>query len=422
MSLTHRDSRHLAPGTTRPAPEDETPVSWRRLFQAPDPMQIDASAEGEMLVARMRTALILCLLPVPIINLVYDPNVTAGLVGLVTCLVGLMPALVAQRVLRRSVYRPWLGLATSLFDVSVVSLGHAAFLVLGQPMTTVNNRLMFDVYFLAIGATALRYDARITLAAGSLAMWEYLGLVLYATSRYDLSNPDLDPHHYGAFDWATQASRIVLLGAATLLAAVLVNRGQRLRGQSRIDRLTQLPNRTFFEERVEAELSRARRYHEPVVLAMLDIDNFKRHNDRWGHAAGDVALREVARTILAGIRQSDMVVRYGGEEFVALFIGLHSSAAFERAEAIREAVAALPLPIPRRQATASVTISIGLAAYGYDGTQVEELLDRADARLFQAKEAGRNRVIGPPPEAQEQEPARPPDAPPDTMRSPDRVV
>ena len=94
MPLTHRDSRHLTPGHTRPPPSDESVLDWRRLFQAPDPMQIDASAEGEMLVARMRTALILCLLPVPIINLLYDPNTAAGAVGLRACRVGLVPALV----------------------------------------------------------------------------------------------------------------------------------------------------------------------------------------------------------------------------------------------------------------------------------------------------------------------------------------
>jgi diguanylate cyclase (GGDEF)-like protein len=150
---------------------------------------------------------------------------------------------------------------------------------------------------------------------------------------------------------------------------------------------------------VQAELSRARRYGEPVSLAMIDIDYFKKFNDTWGHAAGDVALRAVAGAILATVRQSDLVVRYGGEEFVALFAGMGVEAAMGRVEEIRRTVAQLPLSLPRREESGAVTVSIGLSVYGYDGTQAEDLLDRADARLFEAKEAGRNRLVGPPREA-----------------------
>ncbi|HXI21042.1 MAG TPA: GGDEF domain-containing protein, partial [Gemmatimonadales bacterium] len=129
------------------------------------------------------------------------------------------------------------------------------------------------------------------------------------------------------------------------------------------------------------------------------IDHFKPFNDTWGHAAGDVALRTVARAIQGGVRQSDIVVRYGGEEFVALFPGMGAEAAVERAEALRRAVEALSLAVPRRHQSARVTISAGVSVFGYDGTEAEDLLDQADARLFQAKAAGRNRVTGPPPEA-----------------------
>jgi diguanylate cyclase (GGDEF)-like protein len=384
---------------------------WRRIFAAPDPLQMDAGAEGELLVARVRTVLILLLVPVPIINLVLDPHFTAGAVGLATCLVALWFSLGIQAVLRREFYRPWFGLATSLLDVTLVSAGLGAFLVLGEPVITVNSRLLFEVYFLAIGATALRYDARISIGAGVAAIVQYLALVLYAHGTFDLADPALDRHGYGTFDWATQVSRGVLLAVAALLAAAIVLRSQRLRRQSRSDRLTGLPNRSYFDERVQAELSRARRYGEPVALAMIDIDHFKRYNDTWGHAAGDVALRMVSKAILAATRQSDLVVRYGGEEFVALFPGMDSQAAQERVEEIRRSVAELPLPIPRRPEVARVTISAGIAAYAFDGTQAEDLLDRADARLFQAKEAGRNRVVAPPPEAATVEPPRRPSGP-----------
>jgi len=392
-----RTSRAISDAQEPPRVRESTP--WRRLLAAPDPLQVDAGAEGELIVARVRTVLILLLLPIPVINLVLDPHVAAGMVGLATCLVALGFSAGAQLLLRRDFYRPWLGLATSLLDVTLVSAGLAAFLLFRQPITTVNSRLLFEVYFIAIGATALRYDARISLAAGSAAVIQYLGLVLYAQGAYDLNDPALDSYGYGTFEWATQVSRMVLLAVATLLAAAIVVRSQRLRRQSWSDRLTGLPNRGYFDERVQAELARARRYTEPVALAMIDVDHFKRFNDTWGHAAGDVALRLVSRAILAAIRQSDLVVRYGGEEFVALFPGMDSAAAHERVEEIRRSVEVLPIPIPRRPEVAAITISIGLAAYGYDGTQAEDLLDRADARLFRAKDSGRNRVVAPPPDA-----------------------
>jgi len=399
MSIAYHYSRRRSRASGPPSPAGGVAegTAWRRALATPDPIQMDAGAEGELIVARARTVLIAALLPIPILNLVLDSNATAGLVGLVACAVALVLTVGVQMLLRRDFYRPWLGLATSLLDVTVVSGALAAFLVLGQPITTVNSRLIFEVYFIAIGATALRYDARITVLAGACAIAQYLGLVLLAQGNWDLADPALVTLGYGSFDWATQVSRLILLGVSTLLAAAIVFRSQRLRRQSRSDRLTGLPNRSFFDERVQAELSRARRYGESVSLAMIDIDHFKKFNDTWGHAAGDVALRGVAAAILASVRQSDLLVRYGGEEFVVLLPGMAAEAAMERVEDMRLTVEQLPLSIPRRDDSARVTVSIGLAVYGADGTQAEDLLDRADARLFEAKEGGRNRLVGPPP-------------------------
>jgi diguanylate cyclase (GGDEF)-like protein len=409
---SRRGSRANVEAETFAPMRESTP--WAQMLDRPDPLQIDAGAEGELIVARVRTVLILLLLPVPVVNLLLDPYVIAGVVGMLTCLVALMLSLAAQALLRRDFYRPWLGLATSLLDVTLVSTGLAAFLFLGEPITTVNSRLLFEIYFIAIGATALRYDARTTLAAGFAAMVQYLGLVLAAHLSFDLLDPTLDRHGYGEFDWATQVSRLLLLAVATLLAAAIVLRSQWLRRQSWSDRLTGVPNRGYFDERVQAELARARRYGQPVALAMIDVDHFKRFNDTWGHAAGDVALRLVARAILAAIRLSDLVVRYGGEEFVVLFPGMEPAAAHDRVEEIRRTIESLPIPIPRRSEVGRITISGGLAAYGYDGTQAEDLLDRADARLFEAKDSGRNRVVAPPPDAQGAHRPGPPDGLQDT--------
>jgi len=123
---------------------------------------------------------------------------------------------------------------------------------------------------------------------------------------------------------------------------------------------------------------------------MIDIDHFKRINDRLGHAAGDTVLVEVGRCMQALVRETDLLCRYGGEEF-ALLLGAASPAGLhERAQALRRAVESLPvdcngIPCP-------VTISIGTAMFPADGITWSEALRAADAALYRAKRSGRNRI------------------------------
>src|SRR5512147_321586 len=224
MSIAYHYSRRRSRSSGPPglASQPSELAAWRRALATPDPIQMDAGAEGELIVSRARMVLTAALIPVPLLNLVLDANTTAGVVGLIACAVALTLTLGVQALLKRDFYRPWLGLVTSLLDVSVVSGALASFLWLSQPITTVNSRLVFEVYFIAVGATALRYDARITVAAGVAAILQYLTLVLVAHTMFDLADPGLDRLGYGSFDWATQISRLVLLAVATLLAVAIV--------------------------------------------------------------------------------------------------------------------------------------------------------------------------------------------------------
>jgi len=128
---------------------------------------------------------------------------------------------------------------------------------------------------------------------------------------------------------------------------------------------------------------------------MVDVDHFKQFNDIYGHATGDRALRYVARVLQRAVRRSDLVARYGGEEFVVVLRETDAVEALARVHQIRRAVEAEPLPVARAAGTAKVTVSIGLASWPADGRTAGELLQLADQRLFQAKHAGRNRVVGP---------------------------
>lgn len=369
------------------------PSLWRRLWRPTDPVMVDAGVGGELLVARVRLLLTGILLAIPTVNLALAPYEEENWVGQGVALLALAFALVIFHLVKRDVFRPWLPFLSSAMDVSLVSLALASFLVLGAPHTAVNSKVLFEVYFLGLFATSLRYDARVCVVTGVLAIVEYAAIVVVAATHWRLNDPRFAPFPYGMFSWNAQGARFVILAAAAMLSTTIVLRTQRLRQLSTSDRLTGLFNRGYFEARLGAELSRARRTGQPLSLVVLDVDHFKRFNDRHGHPAGDVALRELALLLRHAVRRSDIVARWGGEEFVLVFPETEAEATWEKVEQIRRAVARTPIRLPRQQGTAGLTISAGIAAYPRDAAGLDELLECADARLFAAKAAGRDRVV-----------------------------
>jgi diguanylate cyclase (GGDEF)-like protein len=197
------------------------------------------------------------------------------------------------------------------------------------------------------------------------------------------------------FHWGEQVARLVMLGTATWLTVAVVDRGRVLRRLSTIDRLTGILNRGAFDERLNAELSRARRQSESLAVVMMDVDHFKQFNDDLGHAAGDSALRTLTRRMTEELRRSDVLARYGGEEFVLVMPATSASQAMRKVEALREKLARANIPLPKTDSlTAKLTVSAGVALFPDDGVTADELLDCADERLFEAKSLGRNRVVG----------------------------
>ena len=256
--------------------------------QQPDQLLGFATERGELLVARIRLALTSLLLLIAVSNLFLQIDSLERLTGLAATLAAVGVSLVAFIAAKRDVGRAWLGMATSCLDVTLVSATLAAYLAIDQPHTAVNSRVVFETYFLAIGATCLRYDPRIYIVAGLLACAQYLAISRIADTYWPLNETDVyAPFIYGAFSWSSQVSRLILMFTASLLAAVVVARTRALLQKSTKDPLTGLFNRGYFRERIAAEVSRARRSGSPLSLAMIDVDHFKPFNDRHGHAAGD---------------------------------------------------------------------------------------------------------------------------------------
>jgi diguanylate cyclase (GGDEF)-like protein/PAS domain S-box-containing protein len=165
-----------------------------------------------------------------------------------------------------------------------------------------------------------------------------------------------------------------------------------LREQSVRDHLTGLFNRRYMEETLERELLRAARKQLSLGIIMLDVDNLKRFNDTWGHAAGDEALRELGSLLLRQVRGEDIVCRYGGDEFILILPDATLEVTRERAEWICELARQFHLEFEGQRLTA-LTLSLGVATFPEHGEMSAAVLRAVDAALYHAKREGRSRVV-----------------------------
>jgi len=159
---------------------------------------------------------------------------------------------------------------------------------------------------------------------------------------------------------------------------------------SLLDALTRIPNRLAYEQRLEDELDRFRRFGQPICLATCDIDHFKRVNDSYGHRAGDKVLQVVAECFAASVRSTDFVARYGGEEFVFILPGSTLEDATALMNRIREKISEVGFHF--RGTPVSVTVSGGVTALRADDVS-DDAFDRADKAMYQAKDSGRNCIV-----------------------------
>ncbi len=233
-----------------------------------------------------------------------------------------------------------------------------------------------------LGMTIVRPLDRLTAGAAKIAGGD-LDVSLPRMSRDELGTmTDVFNH------MASRLRRV--LGELDKSNHALRKKNEELHELSIRDGLTGLYNRKHMMETLHQETARSLRYNHPYSVLMLDIDHFKDYNDNYGHLAGDAVLKEVAATLMSSLRAGDYAARYGGEEFLLLLQETTLEDALESAERIRglvegrKAGGALTAP--------GITVSIGVASFPESGSDPEEIINKADAALYEAKRAGRNRV------------------------------
>jgi len=214
---------------------------------------------------------------------------------------------------------------------------------------------------------------------------------LQSLSDLDVSDLDADAN---SDSFARRRQLAATVAEHIALAVANVNLQEALRLQAIRDPLTGLYNRRYMQEFLERELHSARRKRRPLSVLMIDLDHFKRYNDNFGHSAGDQALAAVGEMLLRMVRAEDIACRYGGEEFTLILPECALSEATLRAEEIRQRLKECHLqPAPPTRAATELTCSIGLAAFDETTDRVDLLLKFADDALYQAKRAGRDRVV-----------------------------
>ena len=305
------------------------------------------------------------------------------------------------RVLEPGGSRPWIAMGALVAQASLGPFllhGSHAYQWRTSLMTLLLMATLIHICYLVLkqGLPGQGRPASIGMRAATGSMVAVLGLNLVFSLFHGLvvaaRSAPLSPV---VLEQMMVANMVVTIVCATgILLCFLWMTAERLQRdleiQARLDGLTGLLNRRALEEEFAREAERSDRNKEALSLVLLDLDHFKFVNDLYGHYAGDLLLCDVARILQQTLRRMDLVARIGGEEFVALLPQTEKSEAETIAERLRQEIQLSQVALGRSQL--SVTASIGVAVWLGDGDNWQSLLQRADAGMYLAKNAGRNRV------------------------------
>lgn len=219
--------------------------------------------------------------------------------------------------------------------------------------------------------------------------------VIFITARSEVED-ETHGLEVGAIDFITKPVSPPIVKARVRNHIQLKRHADLLKRMSFMDGLTGIANRRHFDDMLDKSWRRCERLALPMSLVMLDVDHFKLYNDHYGHQGGDDCLKAVAACMAASVaRPDDLAARFGGEEFVCLLPSTDAAGAAEVARQVMEGVRALEIPHAVSPVAPFVTISLGVATLSpaQDGRAADGLIARADERLYEAKRAGRNRIV-----------------------------
>ena len=243
---------------------------------------------------------------------------------------------------------------------------------------------LYSLYFLIIIASALSLGKLVTFLEFALitAVYIYISYPVYAANGLTMND---------FINIMTVFCPILLITYVTVMLAADVQHGKKvLKLLSETDEMTGFKNKRSFRASLNTEINVALRYSRRFSIVMIDADNLKEINDQHGHSAGDSYIQSVASIIENNLRSSDIISRYGGDEFIVLMPETDIQNAKEAAEKIRVAIQNSSFDIAGKPVTS--TVSIGIAGYPVDSNNSEVLLDCADKALYESKRSGRNRA------------------------------
>jgi diguanylate cyclase (GGDEF)-like protein len=268
----------------------------------------------------------------------------------------------------------------------------------GVDAATIMNKSLFDTFpDLPKAWLTHKLETAFFLKSRSFTVWEQRPWVFpFANPRPITGGSEMMMQNMTIQPLANMSGEICHAALVVFDASVqaedreqLQNANNQLAHLSQIDPLTGLANRRQWKKALKNEYDRCRRYQPPSSLLVIDIDHFKSINDRFGHAIGDKVLLELGKLLKNLLRKTDVVSRYGGEEFAILLTETNGTKGLALAERLRTAIEQLQIRVPE---SISITASIGVCAFEHGLNSPNEWFEKADRALYDAKKSGRNRV------------------------------
>lgn len=270
------------------------------------------------------------------------------------------------------------------FSIAILLLGLGIVLLIAAlfPIKEIIRRLpkgtLRQRWFLLLGFTLL-------------FLFSYFAFLLAFWNQFDTSIDLIVP---GVFFFG--ACFVWLISTLSLQTAIDIRRIYRLEEESITDSLTGAYNRRYLERRLGEEFSHARQFNSPLSILMIDVDHFKEINDNAGHFVGDQVIAQLAKVMQTTIRGSDVLVRYGGDEFIIVALNTSAEAAVAFAKKIGKHIHAHPLVVNSDKNSAieiDVSVSIGVASLSEEINETSQIIQNADKALYCAKKEGRNCTV-----------------------------